>query len=312
MAIGSAVAIAVAPGCGRDATSVPSGITPPAGPSRTDGAIAGVVRLFQGGPPLAGVLVEVIEGSGTGTSAVTDAEGQYRLVVPTGSLRLRASKRGYETSETGRLELRSEGLTVEQVLWPGKWTVTGTVTDAKGAPLAGALLSLFVATRQEVYSAQASSDGAGRFALTTNAQPGAGYARAARAFYINQQVPFTCHAPADEPFAALCDNQEQLSVDVRMTGVVRVTLQAPTSLKVGESLAVRREIQLDDGRLLVDNGFNPTLSDDDVVWSRDPAIVRIVGRGDGIVWLSGIAVGATTIDTRFSGVSAALGVRVDP
>jgi hypothetical protein len=190
------------------------------------------------------------------------------------------------------------------------WTVSGVVSGRNGLPVSFADVALFVESNRETYSAVGDTDGTGRFALTTTAPAADGYVRVDRSFYITTKAPFTCQPPA--PGARLCGDRNVIHLIVRALGIVNVTLNAPTSLKVGESREVQREIKLDDGTIIRDGGFNPALSIDDIVYTNDPSVARSSGGGDGLVRITGVAEGTTNIVTRLSGVYGSVPVRVDP
>lgn len=67
-------------------------------------ALSGTVLSEEGNAPLAGVSIRI---KGTQKSTITDIEGRFKLNIPTGSITLVVSYRGYKTVEVGAGE-RSE------------------------------------------------------------------------------------------------------------------------------------------------------------------------------------------------------------
>jgi hypothetical protein len=190
------------------------------------------------------------------------------------------------------------------------WTVSGVVSGRNGIPVRFANVALFVESNRETSSAVGDTDGTGQFTLTTTVPAADGYIRVDRSLYITAKVPFTCQPPA--PGARLCGDRNVIHVVVRALGIVNVTIAAPTSLKVGETREVQREIGLDDGTIIRDGGFSPALSSDDIVYTNDPSVVRVVSDGDGLVRITGVAAGTTNLVTRLSGVYGTVPIRVDP
>ncbi len=143
----------------------------PAGPPVT---VTGTVRMAPGGAPVAGAEVAFLNDSGENT-ATSDGVGRYQITVASGiAWRVHARTEaavGYPESfiPTGDAPVRD--LEVHATA-----TVRGRVIDMRGAPVAGAELSLHVdaAARPLLESSlpmSATADGAGRFEL--QALPGA-------------------------------------------------------------------------------------------------------------------------------------------
>lgn len=267
-----------------------------------DGVVTGPNRWIL----VAGVRVEIIQGPSTGQSTVTDANGHYRLDVTTGVVQLRWSKPGYVTSESLPLTFEGDTATLDCLMNRAPWHIKGTVTDRNGAPIQGARLSLCV-TACFSYSGSADSDSAGRFDLSTSVGAGSGYLRVSRSPFVIQKVSYSCEAPPEDPNAGLCGDQTSVTANVQMVRIVSVNLRAPTVLAVGQGLPIEREVLLDDGRLIVDDGANWTLSDENRTWAYDPA-VAVVTNGRVI----GMAVGTATLTSEIGFIYAYLPLRVEP
>jgi len=127
---------------------------------RKKGVLTGHVSAQQGGGPLGGARVLV--GS---AETFTDASGAYSIMVDPGQYPVTASAPGF-TPMSASIPIPS-GMTVVQDFILSKTipgTITGTVTDDGGAPLAGAR----VAARSTIVT---TTDGDGTYILT-NLQPG--------------------------------------------------------------------------------------------------------------------------------------------
>lgn len=180
------------------------------------------------------------------------------------------------------------------------WGVTGAVTNRNGEPLSVALVQLLVYASAGKFAAIANTDSFGRFSLATTAPAGNGELRVSRNGYLNQVASFTCVPPV--PGARLCGDQNSIIVNVTLTQIVSAVVTSPTSLSVDETMPITRVIQLDDGRTITDNGFNPALSSDDIVYTNDPAIVMIVAGTSAGKMVRGVAEGNTNIVTRLASV----------
>ena len=69
---------------------------PPPPPARTTGVITGTIEALDLEAPLSGAVVSVV---GAGLSAVSDAEGRYKLEVPAGAYKLRVDIAGFRSIE---------------------------------------------------------------------------------------------------------------------------------------------------------------------------------------------------------------------
>ena len=274
-------------------------------------SVSGTVR-YGGVSPVAGVLVEVIDGVSAGATTLTDSQGNYRFDFTSGTARLRWSKRGYATIVSDLLRVGDAELVIHQSL-KTEWVVSGRLTAHDGTPVDNADLNLFVESNGESYSGWGETDRSGGFRIVTAALPDDGYVLVNRYQYLREKFPFACR-PTELP-AGICDGRTEVTLTARMTRVTGVTLILPASLRVGETAPVRREIRLDDGRVLEDHGYNPHQSSGSFgneVSSQNPAIADIVkGSTGGIVRVQGLAPGTTTIVTTFSGVRATTIIRVE-
>src|SRR5262245_45232344 len=130
--------IAATIGCGNSPVdpTAPGGTVPAAATATMAGVITGQRPSGMNGsnPPIDSVSVQVIEGPGLGRSATTDRDGKFTLSVPPGSQRLRLSRSGFQTVETGMLTaIDRETVTVQTApLKTAPWALSGDVTDSLG------------------------------------------------------------------------------------------------------------------------------------------------------------------------------------
>lgn len=194
------------------------------------------------------------------------------------------------------------------------WRVefSGTVMDRNG-PVNRASVAVFVYNYPEDFAAWTETDSKGRFEMLVTSAVGDGELRPTHGGYAKQADKFTCKPPASDPGAALCGSKPSLDLDVLLVKVVGITLVEPSLVYVGDSAPIRREVQLDDGRLIVDDGFSSLFVSNDVnrTWAYDPAIAR-VGRGPGgLSHVFGVAVGNATLTSVIGSVRASLPIRVE-
>jgi len=97
--------------------------------SQTDGTIEGQVVDAETGEPLTGANLQVM---GTSQGAATDADGRYRLSVPVGTVRLRASFVGYVASEEVVQVEAGETYTIDFRLDPGSALDDVVVVGSRG------------------------------------------------------------------------------------------------------------------------------------------------------------------------------------
>lgn len=140
------VLFALQAGCGRTPTApTPSSpppmaaSVPPPGPASLEFSLSGIV-LDRASRALADAKVEVVAGSGVGSSATTDVSGRWVLPgIFTGSIVVRASKAGYSTETkrfpfsipwpSGSFDLAFE-LDTPSVSIAGDYTLTITAASA--------------------------------------------------------------------------------------------------------------------------------------------------------------------------------------
>lgn len=130
------------------------------------------------GQPVAGATVTITEsifygrtGTSTQLEPVSGADGVFTLaeIAPTLELSfISAAKAGYQYVSGGKVTNGAEPAITDIVLAPLNVTVRGTVTDADGKPVSGAL----VISAEAGMSALATTDAAGAFTLTD--QPAGG------------------------------------------------------------------------------------------------------------------------------------------
>jgi hypothetical protein len=118
---------------------------PPPGPAPLEFSLSGIV-LDRASRALADAKVEVVDGPGVGSSAVTDASGRWVLPgIFTGSIAVRASKAGYSTETkrfpfsipwpSGSFDLNFE-LDTPSVSIAGDYTLTITAASScQGLPV---------------------------------------------------------------------------------------------------------------------------------------------------------------------------------
>jgi hypothetical protein len=116
--------------------------------------------------PAAGSEVAVVDGQGAGMRTAPDANGKYRLEVPTGPIRLKFSLVGYDDEFTSTYAIdQSAVVTVPQItLRMSAWPVSGLVTDSGGKPLAGADIELI--DYGDFVIGRATTDTSGRYRYT--------------------------------------------------------------------------------------------------------------------------------------------------
>jgi Carboxypeptidase regulatory-like domain len=250
--------------CGAaNAPTVPSStvVTPPA---PTTGTVQGIVKraaffgaTFNPEAPLAGAQVLVTEGVGAGQSVTTGGDGAYRFELPAGPFRLRwsASSPFFETrdSNPGVVVAGSTTAVDVVVLRFAEWRVSGIVRDGVGNPVAGAWVTVdgFL-----IPIADATTDAAGRYRIVSTAQHAdAIQVKASIPGYISQYTIVTC-GPA-------CT----ITADFRLLRSVRVWLDGPSAMQVGEVAGVTFVTDFDDGSQT--RAATP-------LESSNPAVVRVL------------------------------------
>lgn len=146
------------------------------------GTVDGVVTSNQAGnPPIAGARVEAV---GTGFWVLTDASGNYSLVLPSGTYTLEFSATGFVTEqETGVVVTTGSSTLLSTILDDARGTVSGTVyADTSGnPPIAGAKVETLdgsVSTRTDANGDYSMPLYAGTYTL-----------RASAGGFVTQEVP---------------------------------------------------------------------------------------------------------------------------
>ena len=123
----------------------------------TTGTFTGMVS--DGVAPLAGVVVQALNGGLIQATASTDAGGIYSLVVPAGSYDLRASAMYAVTTTVSGQVVTASGSTSVPIQMARMGNISGTVKDASNNAVAGAILTI----AGSGYSAGAVADANGAF-----------------------------------------------------------------------------------------------------------------------------------------------------
>jgi hypothetical protein len=141
-----------------------------------------------------------------------------------------------------------DGLTIQTVgLSPKPWTVTGSVTDRVGAPMANAEVRTVTSGGKGglalVFAPAARTDTSGRYSFIFTL-PGSTISLVADKEGYEPgpmiTIPKCC---SDQPDTA----NANLQLGAR---IVSITLAGPTVLKVGDTFAPRGSVRLDDGRTI--------------------------------------------------------------
>jgi hypothetical protein len=235
--------------------SAPSAPTSPGAPTsppvtRTGTAIIeGIVfhepllanRILLPAGPLAGARVTVTEGAAAGATFTTDTNGAYHVELPAGTFRLRWTADFYETRDGDAMTALTSAATkiptvtlrlLSNVPIP-EWTVSGSVADGLGNPVAGA--SLLSAAGVMIYaSGQTGADG--NFLLRSTRQ---------HPETLSFQIQKTGYETVSRsvPCVASCT----ATFNVRLRRLVREYLDGPSSMQVGEVAPVDYIRVYDDG-----------------------------------------------------------------
>ena len=308
----SLLLIALVAACGGSANA-PTPVAAPAPaptPVRT-GILEGTVNAIDSpilcrscGPSVGviyGAVVEVSTDQEFVARTTTDDSGRYSVTLPARQYIVRFSKPGYRDAllspivNEGYRTILNAGIVWNAAQGPppqgSEWNVAGTVTDGSGQPIAFATVSVPDQESHPTY-ASTTTDNAGKFRLrsTVLPAPGATVITVARTGYVTEHVPFTCCSPSE------------VTVDVRMRRVVRVTLSGPSSLVVTEAAPVTATVELDDGTRTVVNPMFLNVG--------SGSVVRNSPRGSGVI--EGVAPGTARVLWSYYGVSGDLMVTVTP
>ena len=233
--------------CGAGTPTAPSSavVTPPA---PTAGIVQGIVKhetyvshgLFPEGP-LSGAQVVVTEGPGASQSVTTAGDGAYRFDLPPGPFRVRWSAPGYEPreSEPGAVVAGSTTSVNAVILQRlsnviGDWSITGTVRDGVGNPVAGAHLDAWDGVAWFV--GDTLTDAAGGFVLTPKREhPNWLHIDAWKEGHRSQSITVPCM-----PSCAI-------TTDFRLLRILRTWLDGPSTMQVGDIAPVTGVVEYDDG-----------------------------------------------------------------
>jgi hypothetical protein len=176
---------------------------------------------------------------------------------------------------------------VPETLVQPPYTVTGRVTDSRGAPVAGAEVWIYgndspIENRYGVTF----TDSTGRYSVSSP-QRVPHQVRALKDSYVTRDV-------------AVQGSPSSLTADITIPHIDRYQLFAPTAVAVGEYARLQAQVDLDNGS--TSSGFlYGQLSAD------NPSVLQIQPTG----WISGAAPGAATITARYYGATTTASVRVN-
>lgn len=174
------------------------------------------------------------------------------------------------------------------------YMVTGTVTDSKGATVAGAEVWIYGQNSPiDNRYAAGTTDSAGHYTLGSP-QRAPQHVRALKSGYITRDI-LTLPSPV------LSTSTWTWTVDVPLQRIVWYALLTPTRVKVGQSVRMEAQVNLDDGSSSTGLLFTQPSS-------SDPAVVHVESTG----WVIGVAPGTAFVTTSYYGVSASILIRVDP
>jgi hypothetical protein len=227
--------------------------------------------------------------------AATDANGRYRLEVPTGTVRLKFSLAGYDDqfSSTYTIDQNAVVTLPPAMLRMSAWAVGGLVTDSGGRGVAGA--DVGIGDTLGVLVGNATTDTSGRYRYASTAfgipHPPQISVSVQKAGY---EVGYT------QQYAACCNVGEDTVVNLQIgPRIVNVTLVAPTSIRVGDSVEVR-------GRIVRDDGADSTTPAGGLT-SSDPSVIKTqlaqLPTGTGVT-MTGLATGTATISWTYNGFVA--------
>jgi hypothetical protein len=173
------------------------------------------------------------------------------------------------------------------------WTISGTVSDRSGAPVNHANVYLYLYNYGENYSGSVKTDSDGRFTISVTRSPGDGDLITTHSGFARQVDRFSCAAPA-------CTFDSHVEFAITPAKVTGVTLHDPGLIYVGESAPVRREVRLDDGRVINDDGASALLPvfAGDGTHAYDPAIAIVRTTAGGVRHIFGMAPGTATLTTQ--------------
>jgi hypothetical protein len=215
-------------------TSAPSTSTSPpppapAGVATVQGVVyhAPVLNFNGPGPvgPLAAAIVTVTDGPNAGATSTTDAAGTYHFLLSAGTFRLRWTAASYDPLDSDAMTAAADRvLTVPTItLRPAPippWTVSGTVVDDFGNPVADALL-FEIGTGVSVQS-----DPDGHYVLTSTLQHSGVTILVRRSGYLNLNT------------GANCTGSCTATLNIRLQRILKEYLDIPTGVNVGDVFKV--------------------------------------------------------------------------
>lgn len=298
--VGLGVSVLVlAIGCGT--VEPPTGPSVPVSPApaTVTGLITGQIpmrnRLSQSYEPIAGATVEVVEGLASGTVAVSDSLGLFKLSVPPGGLRLRVSSSNYQTWESASLLAVAQQATeiTTVLLKTAPWALSGQVTDGLGGPFSGIVIEVFSGDAWASKFGTLTTDASGRYRLTST-QPHFGY--------VTLYVSGAAVDPVSSVRVDCCADNGDTIHDMRLPRVVDVRIDGPSTIRVGET------VELPAATITYDDGTTRAVFL--LLTSNSPDVVS-TGRGNTGYTISGLSEGVARIVTEYRGVPATIDVRVE-
>ena len=193
------------------------------------------------------------------------------------------------------------------------WVVTGVVRDRSGAPVSWAKVGLLLDSWRGEYAAGTEADIAGRFTLTTDRSPGGGDLVTHAAGFARQFDRFICAPPPEVPVHTCSSGSAPPYYDLRPAKVIGITLLGPSIIAAGDNAPIRREVRLDDGRLITDDGSNGLFAVDGVYDHpsiSDQAVAKIQSVAGGGSNVFGLAVGTATLTSQIKAIRAQIPVQV--
>src|SRR4051812_23733693 len=259
---------------GSHVPTAPSSAPSPA-PAATTGVVQGVVMhegyvshgSFPQGP-VTGAPVMVTEGPGAGQTVTTGADGAYRFELPPGPFRVRWSWPGNESRDSDpgtvaagtTVTLDSVVLRLSWHLPIPEWSVSGTIRDSAGNPIADA--SIIVEDFVELYG-NTSTDTSGRYRFASTHQHANLRVTAAKNGYTSPEG-----YGVGELLGVVCAPSCE-KVDIRLLRVVRGTLDGPSAMRVGDVAPLSVITDYEDGSRRVFTSFS-------IPVSSNLAVVRVV------------------------------------
>ena len=280
--------------CGQSSPTGPTPVTPPAGTPSTGQTftLSGAVRDAATTEPVRSARVQFMTGVNAGRLAVTDDTGRYVLTelrAGTGTVRAYGpqhapAERPIQIAADLQEDFAITRATVETARPP--FTYTGTIWDSRGAPVAGAAVTIIRDSGANPLGiVTTGADGA----FTITVQSSANVIRVSRQGYVQRENP----APPVLTGAAVAN--------ATIPRIVRYAFQPVAALRVGQTATLMTEVDTDDGLRATGRAYEATTSGDD-------AVVAIASLGVIVARAPGMA----TIAGTYSGLSATIAVQVAP